>query len=123
MVELDGALAVAFARTRSADSDYQRMGRQRQLLAALGSQVSVTEALSAFGAVTGALDDSMRTSLSSSGFDTLLTVLGDSGAITESVGLTPPLIEPGNPDYEQIRSIVDAVEQAIVTGTPSGYSN
>lgn len=123
VVELDGALAVAFARTRSADSDYQRMGRQRQLLAALGSQVSVTDAVSAFGTVTGALDDSMRTSLSSGGFDTLLTVLGDSGAIVESVGLTPPLIEPGNPDYDQIRSIVDAVQEAIATGTPSGYSN
>lgn len=123
VVELDGALAIAFARTRSADSDYQRMGRQRQLLAALGSQVSATEALSAFGTVTGALQDSMRTSLSSNGFDSLLNVLGDSGAIVESVGLTPPLIEPGRPDYDQIRSIIDAVQQAIETGTPSGFSN
>ena len=38
---MDGATAIAYARSRSADSDYQRMGRQRQLLAALGSQIEV----------------------------------------------------------------------------------
>ena len=29
MIDMDGPLAVAYARSRSADSDYQRMGRQR----------------------------------------------------------------------------------------------
>lgn len=122
-VDMDGTLAVAYARSRAADSDYQRMGRQRQLLAALGSQVSTTEALTAFGSVTGVLDDAMRTSLSSGEFGSLLDRLGDNSAIQESVGLTPPLIDPGNPDYGQIRAIIDAVQSAIVAGSPSGYSN
>lgn len=122
-VEMDGPLAIAYARSRSADSDYERMGRQRQLLAALGSQVSATEALTAFGAVTGVLDDSMRTSLSSGEFGNLIDRLGDNQAIQESVGLTPPLINPGNPDYAQLRAILDAVELAVVSGNPSGYSN
>ena len=123
VVDMDGALAIAYARSRSADSDYQRMGRQRQLLAALGSQVSPTEAISAFGAVTGVLDDAMRTSLSSGEFGDLLDRLGDNSAIQESVGLTPPLITPGDPDYGQIRAIIDAVQLAVVSGTPSGYSS
>ncbi|HSJ91395.1 MAG TPA: LCP family protein [Ilumatobacter sp.] len=123
VVDMDGALATAYARSRSADSDYERMGRQRQLLAALGSQVSATEALSAFGAVTGVLDDSMRTSLSAGEFGDLLDRLGDNSAIQESVGLTPPLINPGSPDWAQIRSIIDAVQLAVVSGSPSGYSN
>jgi LCP family protein required for cell wall assembly len=122
LVEMDGAIAIAYARSRSADSDYQRMGRQRQLLAALGSQVSASEALSAFGSVTGALDDSMRTSLSPGEFTDLLDRLGDNSAIVESVGLVPPLVTPGDPDYPQIQAIADAVENAIVTGVPSGYS-
>lgn len=122
VVDMDGTMAVAYVRSRSADSDYQRMGRQRQLLAALGSQVSPTEALTAFGAVTGVLDDAMRTSLSSREFGDLLDRLGDNSAIQESVGLTPPLITPGDPDYDRIRAIVDAVQLAVVTGTPSGYS-
>ena len=123
VVEMDGPIAIAYARSREADSDYERMGRQRQLLAALGSQVSATEALSAFGAVTGVLDDSMRTSLSSGEFADLLDRLGDNSAIQESVGLTPPLITPGDPDYGQIRAIIDAVQLAVVSGSPSGYSN
>lgn len=122
-VDMDGTTAVAYARSRSADSDYQRMGRQRQLLAALGSQVSATEALSAFGSVTGVLDDAMRTSLSAGEFGDLIDRLGDNSAIQESVGLTPPLITPGDPDYAQIRAIIDAVQLAVVSGTPSGYSS
>ena len=123
LVDMDGAMAIAYARSRSADSDYQRMGRQRQLLAALGSQVSASEALGGFGKVTGVLDDSMRTSLSSNEFSALLDRLGDNAGIIESVGLIPPLIEPGSPDYTTIRQIIDAVQGATVTGTPSGYAN
>jgi LCP family protein required for cell wall assembly len=122
-VDMDGATAIAYARSRSADSDYQRMGRQRQLLAALGSQVSASEALGGFGKVTGVLDDSMRTSLSSNEFSELLDRLGDNAGILESVGLIPPLIEPGSPDYTTIRQIIDAVQTATVTGIPSGYAN
>jgi LCP family protein required for cell wall assembly len=121
-VEMDGATAIAYARSRSADSDYQRMGRQRQLLAALGSQISPKEAISGFGSVTGALEDSMRTSLSAGEFASLLDTLGDNSAIGESVGLVPPLIQPGHPDYAQIRTIIDAVERFVVTGEPSGYA-
>ena len=122
-VEMDGAMAIAYARSRSADSDYQRMGRQRQLLAALGSQISPTAAAGAFGAVTGALDDSMRTSLSAGEFDTLLDQLGDNSAITESVGLAPPLVTPGSPDYNEIAMIVAGVQQALIEGVPSGYGS
>lgn len=123
IVDMDGPIATGYARSRVADSDYERMGRQRQLLAALGSQVSTTEALAAFSTVTGVLDGSMRTSLSSREFDDLLDRLGDNSAIRESVGLTPPLISPGDPDWAQIRAIIDAVQLAVVTGTPSGYSS
>lgn len=122
LVEMDGALAIAYARSRSGDSDYARMGRQRQLLAALGSQVSAADAISGFAAVTGVLDDSMRTSLSAGEFSSLLDRLGDNNAIHESVGLTPPLINPGAPDYPFIRIVVDAVQSAVVTGASSGYA-
>ena len=122
LVEMDGALAIAYARSRSADSDYERMGRQRQLLAALGSQVSPSDAIRGFTTVTGVLDDAMRTSLSAGEFSDLLDRLGDNNAIHESIGLTPPLITPGSPDYALIRRVVDAVEQAVVSGAASGYA-
>jgi LCP family protein required for cell wall assembly len=121
-VAMDGCLAVAYVRSREADSDYQRMQRQRQLLAALGSQVSPTDAASSFGSITGVLGDSMRTSLTAGEFSSLLDRLGNNSAIGESVGLAPPLIDPGNPDYDQIRAILRAVENYVLTNTPSGFA-
>ena len=121
-VEMDGALAIAYARSRAADSDYQRMGRQRQLLAALGTQISPLEAAGGFASVTGVLDDSMRTSLSAGEFDGLLDRLGDNSAISESVGLAPPLVTPDSPDYAQIRMIVAGIQQSVIDGAPSGYA-
>jgi hypothetical protein len=99
------------------------MGRQRQLLSALGSQVSTTDAIRAFGSVTGDLENSMRTSLSSGEFSNLLDRLGDNEGIHESVGLAPPLITPGSPDYPFIQSVLDAVQVAVVTGATSGYAS
>lgn len=63
----------------------------------------------------------MRTSLAGSEFTDLLDRLGDNTAIVESVGLAPPLVNPGSPDYDAIRQIVAAVQRAIVSGEPSGY--
>ena len=121
-VEMDGAMAIAYVRSRQGDSDYQRMQRQRQLLAALGSQVSPTDAASGFTKVTGALDDAMRTSMSAGEFSSLLDRLGDNSNIGESIGLVPPLVEPGRPDWAQVRAIIDGVENYVRTGQPSGFA-
>ena len=121
-VEMDGTLALAFARSRYADSDYGRMGRQRQLLAALGEQISLQDAIGGFSSVAGALSDAVRTSLSPEAFTDLLDTLGDTASITESVGLVPPLINPGRPDYDLIRQVVAEVHDAIATGVPSQYA-
>ncbi len=122
LVHLDGTLAIAYVRSRSADSDYQRMGRQRQLLSALGSQMSARDGAGAFGSVTGDLRNSMRTSLSAGEFTDLLDRLGNNSAIHESVGLAPPLVTPGSPDYPFIQDVVAAVQQAVTTGGSSGFT-
>ena len=119
---MDGTLALAFVRSRYADSDYGRTGRQRQLLAALGEQISFADAIGGFSSVASALSDAVRTSLSPNEFTDLLDTLGDTAAITESVGLVPPLIQPNRPDYDQIRQIVAEVHDAIATGVPSQYA-
>jgi LCP family protein required for cell wall assembly len=121
-VQMDGTLALAFARSRYADSDYGRMGRQRQLLAALGEQISFSDAIGGFSSVANALADAVRTSLSPNEFTDLLDTLGDTASITESVGLVPPLIQPNRPDYDLIRQIVADVHDAITTGVPSRYT-
>jgi LCP family protein required for cell wall assembly len=120
-VQMDGTLALAYVRSRYADSDYGRMGRQRQVLAALGQQVSLADAVSGFSGVASALSDAVRTSLAPDEFSDLLDALGDRAKITESVGLVPPLINPERPDYDEIRRIVAEVHDAITTGVPSRF--
>jgi len=122
-VDMDGTLAIAFARSRTDDSDYQRMQRQRMILAALGSQVSPGDALSGFRDVAGALEDSLRTSMSGQQFAGLLDRLGDNKNVGESIGLIPPLITPGRPDWARVQDIIDAEQRYVVTGEPSGFAS
>jgi hypothetical protein len=75
-----------------------------------------------FGAIADALHESVRTSMSTGEFTALMDHLGDGSSIGESIGLVPPLVEPGRPDYDRIRAIVDAVERYVATGEPSGYA-
>ena len=122
-VDLDGTLAIAYVRARRGDSDYFRMSRQRDVLAALGSQVTTRDAINAFPKVADALEDSMKTSLSSSEFSDLLDRLGDSARVGETVGLAPPLITPSRPDFDNVKSIVAAVRNYVRTGEASGYDS
>lgn len=112
---LDGTLALAFVRSRSADSDYQRMGRQRQLLTALGGQVDVAHLIGSFGSIAGSLSKTLRTSMSVQEFSDLADTLRTS-AISESVGLVPPQVTPGKPDFVVIRDIVAAVQARLAVG-------
>lgn len=121
-VDLDGTLAIAFARTRYADSDYGRMERQRYLLSALASQTSTAEAFVRLPDLADAMDDMVRTSMARDDFARLVRALGSGTAVVESVGLVPPLIQPGNPDYGQISGIVNEVQQAIASGQPSRFA-
>jgi polyisoprenyl-teichoic acid--peptidoglycan teichoic acid transferase len=59
-VDLDGTLAIAYARSRAADSDYGRMERQRQLLEAIASQTSTAEALVRLPGLTSDRDPGSR---------------------------------------------------------------
>jgi LCP family protein required for cell wall assembly len=122
VVEMDGTLAIAYARSRYADSDYGRMARQRGLLSAMAQQVSVADAALRFGSISDALAGTLRTSLTADEFADLVDSLGGTATVTESVGLVPPLVEPGRPDYAQIKRIVDEVHLAIATGTLSPYT-
>lgn len=118
---MDGTLALAYVRSRKADSDYQRMRRQRDVLAALASQVTITSALTGYTSITSAVGDSLHTSLTTEEFTNLLNLLGAETAIVESVGLAPPLVKPENPNYDEMAKIVGRVQLALVTGEPSGY--
>jgi LCP family protein required for cell wall assembly len=118
---MDGTTALAYVRSRKADSDYSRMARQRAVLSALASQVSITDAIGSYTRITSALGDSVHTTMSAGEFAELLGLLGAGTAIVESVGFTPPLISPADPDYDDMAKILGRVQLALVVGEPSGY--
>ena len=115
-VDLDGTLALGYVRSRAADSDYSRMGRQRHLLEQLAAQTTGSEVLLKFPDLARVMRDSVRTSLSTDEFAFLADRLRSGVNIQESVGLAPPLINPGNPDWGDIASLIDALQEAIRTG-------
>jgi LCP family protein required for cell wall assembly len=121
VVFMDGTTALGYARSRSMDSDYRRNERQRRLLAALGSQLSVADLLASYGAVLDAVGASLRTSLTPDELAGIVAVMGGQTAIVESVGLAPPLVSPRRPDWSKLARIAAEVRLALATGTPSGW--
>ena len=112
-VTMDGTTALGYARSRSADSDYGRMGRQRQLLTALASQVEGSDVLLRFPNLTEIMRWTVRTSLAAEEFSSLVDRLRSGASVKESIGLTPPLINPGNPNFTDITNLIDALQTAI----------
>jgi len=112
-VTMDGTTALGYARSRSGDSDYGRMGRQRQLLTALANQVQGSDILLRFPNLTGIMRWTVRTSLSASEFSSLVDRLRSGASVKESIGLAPPLINPGNPNFADITNLIDALQASI----------
>jgi LCP family protein required for cell wall assembly len=113
VVTMDGTTAIAFARTRKADSDYNRMGRQREILAALAAQASGSDLLSKFPRLTEIISWTVRTSLSTDEFGGLVDRVRRGARINESLGLVPPLVDTGNPNYADVAMIIDALQNAL----------
>jgi len=121
-VEMDGTVALGFARSRSGDSDYGRMGRQRQLLSALAAQASGSDVLRKFPDLADVMRWTLRTSLNTDEFSFLVDRLQDGASIKESIGLAPPLINPGRPDFEDIAAFLDAVQYALAENVDFPYA-
>jgi LCP family protein required for cell wall assembly len=121
VIHMDGSTALGYVRSRKGDSDYQRTRRQRQLLAALATQISFDDVIGRFGAVSSAIGGTLRTSLSPDELAETLNVIGGETAIVESVGLVPPLTSMRNPDWDKLARVVGEVQLALATGQPSGW--
>ena len=121
VVAMDGSMALGYARSRYGDNDYYRARRQRDLLAELARQISVTDVALSFGDVADAVGGTLRTSLSPDELAETVAVIGGETAIVESVGLVPPLVDVRRPDLDEMAEIVGAVRLALATGVPSGY--
>lgn len=107
VMDLDGTLALAYARSRTGDSDYQRMQRQRCLLAAAASSLSPTDLVRRYNALANAVEDNVRSDLPSSRLGELARLFADVDvANARTLSLTPPLVTPAKPDKALVRQLV-----------------
>lgn len=108
---LDGHMALSYARTRSADSDYQRMGRQRCVLGAIAEAATPRAVASGLGDLLTAFGDSVRTDIPRS-------AIGDMSKLVDryaeasgtdkvrTLHLAPPWIPSVGWDLLQIHDLV-----------------
>ncbi len=123
-VHMNGAMALAYSRTRELDSDYARMQRQRCLLAAVARETSATKLATSYLGVAGAVQDAFRS-------DVPRDELGDVVKLfakvdidqARTLALTPPVIQPAHPDIAKIRSLVqDVLHPTPAAAEPPGVA-
>ncbi len=98
-----------YIRSRHADSDYQRMRRQRCVLEAMGHQLTGPKLLTSYPSLAGAITHYVTTDIPRSRLPALVQ-LGAALRTSQvrTLLLVPPLIDPRNPDYTHIRAMVHA---------------
>jgi LCP family protein required for cell wall assembly len=105
---MDGATALAYVRSRSAGTDYDRVERQSCLLGAVTRQVDLRTVLTRYGDILGATSDAVRTDITRSAARALLELaVKVRGQPIERLAFIPPTIEnTTTPDFVRIRSLV-----------------
>ena len=117
-VFMDGTKALGYVRSRYADSDYQRMERQRTLIQTIASEIGIDDLLLHFTELYASIKENVRTSMTLDEANALVATLQDNDQQFQSVGLTPPLVEPGHPDYAEIKQLMQDIRYALATGQP-----
>ena len=109
VVKMDGTMALSFVRTRNADSDYQRMGRQRCLLGAVAREVSPTQLALNYPSLSNAVADAFRSDIPRDKLGDLVRLFGKVQVDqARTLVLVPPVITPARPDIARIRALVAA---------------
>ncbi len=111
---LDGWHTLWYARSRAADNDYARMARQRCVIKAVVDQVNPTRMLSKYPDLARIAKDNIYTDIPSSDLGAYVTLIERvQGASITSVALDPAHgINPGDPNFKQIRANVAKALQA-----------
>jgi len=118
VIFMDGTKALGYVRSRMADSDYQRMERQRILLQTIAEEIGFRVLLTNFGELLDAIEGSVRTTMTAEEALGLVTILQGHDDDLQSLGLVPPLFEPSEPDFDGLRTLMLDVRRALAEGTP-----
>jgi LCP family protein required for cell wall assembly len=108
---LDGWHALWFARSRVASDDYVRMLRQKCVMSAMLKQLDPMTVLTKFQALAAAGKQVVATNVPSDQLGVLVELAAKGkGVPMSSISFTPPLIQPKDPDFAKIRTLVsDAI--------------
>jgi LCP family protein required for cell wall assembly len=103
-VKLDGRHALAYARSRSASSDYTRMVRQRCILASLAGEIDSMRAVRSLARLSDAAKEFVSTDIPGKRLPDLVRLLrGVDPRQTFSVSFTPPAYSVVEPDVAAYR--------------------
>lgn len=117
---MDGTLALAYARSRKADDDYKRMGRQRCVLAGIAEAASPWALTTGLGSLMDAFGNAVRTDIPRHRLGDIVqlverfTSAGGLAAV-DTLILTPPVIQPSRWTLEQVRGLVAALLAPVPT--------
>lgn len=120
VVTMDGYHALWYARSRHDTSDYDRMGRQRQLQEAILEQFNPANVLSKFQAIAAAGSRVVKTDVPQASLGYFVDLASKTKNLPiASVELVPEnQVDPEDPDYEYIRQIIaDAIVPAPTGAT------
>ena len=112
---MDGTDTLSFVRSRKADSDYPRMGRQRCVLASLAAQATPVDIALRWPAISSALAERVRTNLTPELLEALVSAVGKDPSPTRSLALVPPRFSATHWTLEDVR---DAVAYTVTGTTP-----
>ncbi|RFA09260.1 hypothetical protein B7R54_08490 [Subtercola boreus] len=106
---MNGTTALWYARSRQSTSDFDRMSRQRELEQALLEQKSPLSLGLAFARVTERDPGVVGTDLTEGALGRLLALASAArDQPVTTLELTPPAVDPQNPDYAAVRGMVAA---------------
>ena len=117
---LNGYFALWFARSRSDSDDFERMRRQRCVIAALSQQVDPPTVAMHLTDVLKAAKDNIRTSIPLADLDAWVTLalrIKKAGHM-QNVAFTDKIVTPGDPDFEVIHKLVSDTLKASTKPAP-----
>lgn len=106
---LNGHDALWYGRSRVGTDDYGRMGRQGCLIKYVAEQVEPTTVLTSYRRLAGATKRTLSTDIPQSkvpAFIELADLVTDEGSMS-ALQLSPPQVNTGNPDWDEVRTLVE----------------
>lgn len=104
---MDGTTALWYARSRHSTSDYDRMGRQRELQTAILTQFQPANVLSKFQGIASAGADVVKTDVPQSTLAYFLDLAMKTKDLPiDNLELVPPEVDPEDPDWAAVQQSV-----------------